>query len=64
MTSALATEGDGWVRLLGKKDLGTSEFPPIETLLSTGDIAFRQHAQGHTDAPNWPYFLDFAAKHM
>jgi hypothetical protein len=51
-------------RLLGKKDLGATEFPPIETLLATGDIAFRQHAQGHTDAPNWPFFLDFAQKHM
>jgi hypothetical protein len=78
--SAGATQGDGWVdakgtfmagagagpvyRLLGKKDLGTTEFPPIETLLGDGDVVFRQHSQGHTDAPNWPFFLDFAAKHM
>jgi len=78
--SAGATEGDGWVdakgtflagaaagpvyKLLGKKDLGTTEFPPIETLLGDGDIAFRQHASGHTDGPNWPYFLTFAEKHM
>jgi len=75
-----ATTGDGWVdakgmfmaaagagpvyRLLGKKDLGTTEFPPIETALVDGDVAFRQHSSGHTDGPNWPYFLDFAAKHM
>lgn len=50
--------------LLGKKGLGSSVFPPIETLIATGDIAFRQHSSGHTDQPNWPYFLDFAAKHM
>jgi hypothetical protein len=50
--------------LLGKKGLGTSEYPPIETLVDTGDLAFRQHASGHTDQPNWPYFLDFAARHM
>jgi len=50
--------------LLGKKGLGTSEFPKIETLIATGDIAFRQHSSGHTDQPNWPYFLDFASKHM
>ena len=31
-------------RLLGKKDLGTTEFPPIETTLIDGDIAFRQHS--------------------
>ncbi|MEI9976804.1 MAG: acetylxylan esterase [Ignavibacteriota bacterium] len=50
--------------LLGKKDLGATQFPPIETLIGTGDVAFRQHASGHTDQPNWPYFLDFAAQHM
>jgi hypothetical protein len=27
-----------------------------------GDLTFRQHAGGHTDAPNWPVFLDFAAR--
>ena len=75
-----ATNGDGWVdakgmflaaagagpvyRLLGKKDLGTTEFPPIETALVDGDVAFRQHSAGHTDGPNWPFFLDFAGKHL
>jgi hypothetical protein len=34
---------------LGKKSLGTSEFPPIKTLIATGNVAFRQHASGHTD---------------
>jgi hypothetical protein len=61
----LAGVGAGPVyELLGKRGLGTSEFPEIETLLATGDIAFRQHSSGHTDQPNWPYFLDFASKHM
>ena len=50
--------------LLGKKGLGTSEYPAPETLIATGDVAFRQHASGHTDQPNWPYFFDFASKHM
>jgi hypothetical protein len=74
-----ATRGDGWVdakgmfmaaaaagpvyTLLGKRDLGTTNFPPIGTLLS-GDIAFRQHTSGHTDGPNWPFFLDFAEKYF
>jgi hypothetical protein len=74
--SAGATKGDGWVdakgmflaavgagpvyRLLGKRDLGTTEFPPIETTLIDGDVAFRQHSGGHTPAPNWPTFLKFA----
>ena len=50
--------------VMGKKDLGTSEFPPIETLLGDVDIAFRQHSAGHRDGPNWPFFLDFAQKHF
>ncbi len=75
-----ATQGDGWAdargmflaeaaagpvyRLLGKKDLGTSEFPPIETSLVSGDLAFRQHNQGHTPNPNWPVFLEFASRYF
>jgi len=75
-----ATNGDGWVdakgmflaaagagpvyRLLGKKDMGTTEFPPIETPLVAGDVAFRQHSSGHTDGPNWPTFLAFAGRYL
>jgi hypothetical protein len=51
-------------RLLGKKDLGTDQFPPMETALIDGDIAFRQHSGGHTTGPNWPTFLTFAARYM
>jgi hypothetical protein len=50
--------------LLGKKGLGTSEFPPVETALIDGDIAFRQHRGGHTTGPNWPTFLTFAARYI
>lgn len=49
-------------RLLGKKDLGTAEFPPIETGILNGDLVFRQHSAGHTPNPNWPFFLDFAER--
>ena len=75
-----ATQGDGWVdakgmflaavgagpvyRLLGKKGLPTSEFPPVETSLISGDLAFRQHSGGHTPAPNWPTFLTFASRYF
>jgi hypothetical protein len=75
-----ATNGDGWVdakgmflaaagagpvyKLLGKKDLGTTEFPAIETPLIDGDVAFRQHSGGHTPAPNWPTFLTFAGRYF
>jgi len=51
-------------RLLGKKDLGTTEFPPLETPLIEGDIAFRQHGGGHTTGPNWPTFLAFAGRYI
>nr|HPR33470.1 hypothetical protein [Prolixibacteraceae bacterium] len=51
-------------RLLGKKDLGTEMFPPQETLLDKGEIAFRQHEGGHTTGPNWPYFIEFARRYF
>jgi hypothetical protein len=75
-----ATNGDGWVdakgmflaaagagpvyKLLGKKDMGTTEFPANETALIDGDVAFRQHSGGHTPAPNWPTFITFASRYM
>ena len=73
-----ATQGDGWIdaegmflaaagadpvyRLLGAKGLGTDKFPPMLTPLTNGALAFRQHSEGHTPAPNWPYFLDWAQR--
>jgi len=73
-------QGDGWVdpqgmflatvaaspvyRLLGKRALDTREFPPAETALTAGELAFRQHAGGHTSGPNWPTFLKFAARYF
>jgi len=51
-------------KLLGKRDLGTAEFPPMETTLIDGDIAFRQHSGGHTTGPNWPTFLKFANRYL
>jgi hypothetical protein len=51
-------------KLLGKKDLGATEFPPVETALIEGDLAFRQHTGGHTTGPNWPIFLTFASRHI
>jgi hypothetical protein len=51
-------------RLLGRKDLGTKEFPPIETALTSGEIAWRQHSGGHTTGPNWPTFIEFASRYF
>jgi len=80
ISAGAANQGDGWVdakgmflaavgagpvyRLLGKKDMGTTEFPPIETALIDGDVAFRQHSGGHTPGPNWPTFLTFASRYF
>jgi hypothetical protein len=50
--------------LLGKKGLGTKEFPPQETALVGGEVAFRQHAEGHTTGPNWPTFLAYAERYF
>jgi len=35
-----------------------------ETALINGDIAFRQHKGGHTTAPNWETFLEFADRYF
>ena len=51
-------------KLLGKKDLGTAEFPEVETPIIDGELAFRQHKGGHTTGPNWPTFLAFADRYM
>jgi len=50
--------------LLGKKGLGTTEFPPQETALIDGEVASRQHSGGHTTGPNWPTFLKFADRYL
>ena len=63
--SFLAAVGAGPVyRLLGKKDLGTTEFPPIDTALIEGDLGFRQHTAGHTPEPTWPTFIQFAERYF
>ena len=51
-------------KLLGKNDLGTTAFPPIETALVEGEIAFRQHSGGHTTGPNWATFIQYAEKYF
>jgi hypothetical protein len=53
-------------RLLGAKDLGTSDnynrekMPPYNTGMLDGHLAWRQHDGGHTDGPNWKYFIPWA----
>jgi hypothetical protein len=50
--------------LLGKKGLGTGVFPPQQTALVDGEIAFRQHEGGHTVGPNWPFFIKYAERYF
>ena len=46
--------------LLGKKDLGVTEFPLMGTPLVSGEIAWRQHAGGHNTGPNWSTWIAWA----
>jgi hypothetical protein len=50
-------------RLLGKKDLGTLEFPKLGASLVAGEIAFRQHAGGHSTGPNWSTWIAWASQY-
>jgi hypothetical protein len=57
-------------RLLGAKDLGvpddyrTAKMPPVNAGLLDGQLAWRQHDGGHTDAPNWKFFIPWADKFL
>lgn len=53
-------------KLLGVKDIGVSNdyktevMPPYNTGMLDGELAWRQHDGGHTDAPNMKYFIEWA----
>jgi hypothetical protein len=55
-------------RLLGAKDIGvegdyrSAKMPPVNTGLLDGQLAWRQHDGGHTDAPNMKWFIQWADK--
>ena len=57
-------------KLLGAHDLGvsndyrTERMPPVNVGLLDGELAWRQHDGGHTDAPNLKYFIQWADKFM
>jgi hypothetical protein len=57
-------------RLLGAKDLGTSDdymkekMPAVNVSMLDGQLAWRQHDGGHTDGPNWKYFIPWADKFL
>jgi len=69
--SYMATIAAGSVyKLLGAKDLGVSNdylkevMPPMQTDMLNGELAWRQHNGGHTDAPNYKYFIPWASKFL
>jgi lysophospholipase L1-like esterase len=57
-------------RLLGAKDLGVSDdytkeiMPAVNVGKLDGRLAWRQHDGGHTDGPNWKYFIPWADKFL
>jgi hypothetical protein len=57
-------------RLLGAKGLGVSDdykkekMPDVNVSLLDGQLAWRQHDGGHTDGPNWKYFIPWADKFL
>ena len=57
-------------QLLGAKTLGVSpdyhaaKMPPVNVGLLGGQLAWRQHDGGHTDAPNVRYFIAWADRFM
>jgi hypothetical protein len=50
--------------LLGKRGLGRTDMPAIDTPVVEGDLGFRQHTGGHTPNPTWPTFLSFADRYL
>jgi len=64
----------GDVKLLSRREKEWTEaFPtvvagakklPVDSALIDGELAFRQHAGGHTTGPNWPIFLKFADRYI
>jgi hypothetical protein len=57
-------------KFLGAKDIGVSndymkeKMPPMLTDMLDGELAWRQHDGGHTDAPNFKFFIPWANKHL
>jgi hypothetical protein len=65
--SYMATVAAGTVfKLLGVKDLGVSNdynkemMPPVNTPMLDGNLAWRQHDQGHQDQANMKWFIKWA----
>jgi len=57
-------------KLLGARDLGVSndynkeKMPPVNTPMLDGELAWRQHDQGHQDQANMKWFIKWADQKM
>jgi hypothetical protein len=59
MFKALVAAGPVY-RLLGRKDLGTTGLPPLDSPLTGGDLGWHYHTGGHTATPaDWRAFFEF-----
>ncbi len=63
-TFLAAVHAESVYRLLGKTGLDIDTLPPLSERVAQAEIAFRMHEGGHTNEPNWPYFLKFASRYF
>jgi len=53
---------DSTYKLVISNDYMKEKMPPVLTGLLEGQLAWRQHDGGHTDAPNFKHFIPWASK--
>jgi lysophospholipase L1-like esterase len=63
-TDAVGTDAVGTDAVGTGEDYRTAELPPVNQGLLDGRLAWRQHDGGHTDAPNWKYFIPWANREL
>ncbi|HJX71143.1 MAG TPA: hypothetical protein VJ346_04305, partial [Bacteroidales bacterium] len=52
-------------KLLGQQGIIMNDPKPVvNKAYIEGNLAYRYHEGGHTDAPDWPAFWQFAAKYI
>jgi hypothetical protein len=66
----LPSRPDQFINYLVRKTYGVSndymkeKMPPMLTDMLNGELAWRQHDGGHTDAPNFKFFIPWANKFL
>ena len=52
-------------RMVGRKDLGVTQLPALDTPLTGGDLGWHYHTGGHMATPaDWSAFLQFLSKYF